>query len=99
MTAERLSVDELAARWAACIASAERPVQFSSRDGSLLRLVATNERLSQEQLKQHLKQLLTTEQHLSVDFSRYLSSISNKTKGNLLACHRRNSVIHRVVPL
>jgi hypothetical protein len=48
---------------AALISSAERPSRFSRRDGSILRLVPANERLSPAQLEHFLQQLLA-QQHM-----------------------------------
>lgn len=48
----------IAAALADALSRAERPCLFSARDGSLLRLVAPNERLSREELEHHLHQLL-----------------------------------------
>lgn len=52
-----------AAATAALISSAERPSLFSRRDGSILRLVPENERLSTAQLDHFLQQLLA-QQHM-----------------------------------
>lgn len=73
MPSEDASLQRLAATWAGCIARAERPSPFSSRDGSVLRLVPVNERLPQEQLQQGLVQLLTQQQQLVTDFNDLIS--------------------------
>jgi hypothetical protein len=80
-----LDVGELAAQWAAAIALAERPAPFSSRDGSILRLVPFNERLSVSEMQQHLRQLLQQQEHMLTEFTEHLplilSSSSSRGKG------------------
>jgi hypothetical protein len=73
------NIDDLAAQWAAAIALAERPAPFSSRDGSILRLVPPNERLSMSQMQQHLHQLLQQEEHMLADFRAHSPLIPNSS--------------------
>jgi hypothetical protein len=82
-------VNELAAQWAAAIAFAERPAPFSSRDGSILRLVPVNDRLAAKEMQQHLCQLMQQDPAMLAEFKAQLPFISMNssrphTKGS---CH------------
>lgn len=60
-----------AAATAALISCAERPNLFSRRDGSILRLVPVNQRLSPAQLEHFLQQLLA-QQHMQQILSEHV---------------------------
>jgi len=74
----------IAAALADGLRRAERPCLFSARDGSLLRLVAPNERLSREELEHHLHQLLQ-QKHMQQQLAEHVNS-----------CHLGKRKLHAV---
>lgn len=73
-------VAQLASQWASSIAKAERPSPFSYRDGSVLRLVPANERLSALEMQANLTELLAEQQHIFQLFQGNVQAVSSRSK-------------------